>query len=153
MVRRIPDYEEIVGIQLFQKFFSRHPDAQLVLGFPKGLDLNSKEAFENPKFVKEAKLFVRNFIQMIDKALDMLGPDVEVLTEILLELGKRHVSYGVRPEWFPAFGRVLIEILEDALPAKIFTSEIKGDWIEVYGAISNDMIRGIQLFNAENGRK
>jgi hypothetical protein len=29
---------------------------------------------------------------MIDKALGMLGPDIELLTEILLDLGIKHVK-------------------------------------------------------------
>jgi hypothetical protein len=42
------------------------------------------------RFTKHAKYF----IQMIDKALGMLGPDIELLTEILLDLGQKHVGYG-----------------------------------------------------------
>jgi hypothetical protein len=33
-------------------------------------------------------------IQMIDTALNMLGPDIELLTEIMTELGIKHVRYG-----------------------------------------------------------
>jgi hemoglobin-like flavoprotein len=51
----------------------------------------------------------------------MLGPDVELLTEILLELGHRHVRYGVKPEYFPSLGKVLIDILSEAIDPKIFT--------------------------------
>ena len=64
------------------------------------------------------------------------------MTEILLELGERHVRYGVKPEYFPTLGKVLIEILEDSLDENDFTPRIKADWVEVYGALSYDMIRG-----------
>ena len=40
------------------------------------------------------------FIQMIDKALGMLGPDIELLTEILMDLGQKHVRFGVKPGKF-----------------------------------------------------
>jgi len=94
-VRQIPEYENVVGVQLFQKFFVAEPGAKLVFGFPKDLDLASEEALEDPIFIKNAKWFSHVFTQMIERSLDMLGPDTEVLTEVLLELGQRHVRYGV----------------------------------------------------------
>ena len=77
---------------------------------------------------------------MIDKALSMLGPDIEILTEILMELGEKHVRYGVKPEYFPSMGRALIESVGEQL-GDSFTPSMKADWVEVYGALSYDMIR------------
>ena len=81
---------------------------------------------------------------MIDKALGMLGPDIELLTEILLDLGKKHVGYGVKPEYFPSMGRALIHSVKEQLGEK-YTEETKDAWVEVYGALSYDMIRAQQL--------
>jgi hypothetical protein len=69
------------------------PEAQLIFGFPKEMNPNSDAELKSLRFVKHAEFF----IQMIDKALSMLGPDIELLTEILLELGEKHVRYGVKP--------------------------------------------------------
>jgi hypothetical protein len=41
-------------------------------------------------------------IHMFDAALSMLGPDTETLNEILTDLGKRHIKYGVLPHFFPS---------------------------------------------------
>ena len=101
------------------------------------MDSSSPEVVKNPRFVKHAKYF----IQMIDKALSMLGPDIEILTEILMELGEKHVRYGVRPEYFPSMGRALIESVKEILGPDEFTDDVKSDWVEVYGALSYDMIR------------
>jgi hemoglobin-like flavoprotein len=111
------------------------------------MDPNCTETLNDPRFVKKARWFIRVFVQMLDKALDMLGPDVELLTEVLLELGQRHVRYGVKPEYFPSLGKVLIDILSDTIDPKIFTQEVKNDWVEVYGALSQDMIRGQKMVN------
>ena len=51
-------------------------------------------------------------IQMLDTALNMLGPDIELLTEILLELGTKHERYGVKPEMFQTMGKSLEHMLE-----------------------------------------
>lgn len=101
------------------------------------MDPNSPDVLKSTRFVKHAKYF----IQMIDKALSMLGPDIEILTEILLELGEKHVRYGVKPEYFPSMGRALIDTVQETLGEKDFTSDVKADWVEVYGALSYDMIR------------
>eukprot|EP00980_Cylindrotheca_fusiformis_P012104 scaffold2923_cov121-Cylindrotheca_fusiformis.AAC.14 len=145
MIRRIPNYEQVVGLQLFQQFFSKEPTAKVVLGFPLEMDPRAPDTMKNPRFIKKAKWFVKVFVQMIDKALDMLGPDTELLTDMLLELGKRHVRYGVKPEYFPSLGKVLIDVLGDTLDASVFTPTVKNDWIEVYGALSYDMIRGQKM--------
>jgi hemoglobin-like flavoprotein len=107
----------------------------------------------------------------------MLGPDIELLTEILLELvrecilaaafalekfseahiavallfsfvltqGQKHVSYGVKAEYFPSMGRALIFSVQQVLPESSFNSDIKDSWVEIYGALSYDMIRAQKM--------
>ena len=118
------------------RLFVLEPEAQLIFGFPKDMDPTSPDVIKNARFIKHAKYF----IQMIDKALSMLGPDIEILTEILMELGEKHVRYGVKPEYFPSMGRALIEAVGEQL-GDSFKPSIKADWVEVYGALSYDMIR------------
>jgi hemoglobin-like flavoprotein len=98
------------------------------------MDPTSDEVLTNKRFVKHAKYFV----QMIDRAISLLGPEVEMLTEILLELGEKHSRYGVKPEFFPSMGRALMEAISFNLGEGEF-AEVKTDWIEVYGALSYDM--------------
>jgi hypothetical protein len=73
------------------RLFELEPEARTIFGFDKNSDLSVLS--QSPRFTKHAKYF----IQMIDKALGMLGPDIELLTEILLDLGAKHVGYGVKP--------------------------------------------------------
>ena len=115
------------------------PEAKVIFGFDKNMDVSGGLA-KSPRFVKHAKYF----IQMIDKALGMLGPDIELLTEILLDLGAKHVGYGVKPEYFPSMGRALIFAVKEQLDDK-FTEETKDAWVEVYGALSYDMIRAQKI--------
>jgi hemoglobin-like flavoprotein len=75
----------------------------------------------------------------------MLGPDIEMLTDILLELGKKHVSYGVKPEYFPSMGKSLIMAIEKTLGKDNFDADTKDCWVEVYGALSYDMIRAQKM--------
>jgi len=81
-------------------------------------------------------------IQMLDTALNMLGPDSELLAEIMMDLGKKHVSYGVKPEYFPVMGEALILTLKETLNDEI-TPEVETAWKETYEALSSDMIKSI----------
>lgn len=123
-------------IIIYNRLFTMEPEAQRIFGFPKDMDPNSPDVLKSRRFIKHATYF----IQMIDKALSMLGPDIEILTEILMELGEKHVRYGVKPEYFPSMGRALINTIGEMM-GDDFTSEMKADWVEVYGALSYDMIR------------
>ena len=82
-------------------------------------------------------------IQMLDTALNMLGPDIELLTEIMLELGAKHVRYGVKPEYFPVMGEALISTLEETLDTEV-TDQFKEAWMETYKALSSDMISAMK---------
>jgi len=76
---------------------------------------------------------------MFDAALNMLGPDIELLTEIMQELGVKHIRYGVKPEMFPAMGEALIEMLKDML-GDAFTAKVRESWVEIYDALSSDLV-------------
>jgi hemoglobin-like flavoprotein len=78
-------------------------------------------------------------IRMLDTALNMLGPDIELLTEIMTKLGDKHVRYGVTSEMFPIMGDALIHTFETILKAD-FTEPVKEAWLQTYSALSQDML-------------
>lgn len=78
-------------------------------------------------------------IQMIDAAINMLGPDIELLTEIMTELGLKHIRYGVKPDHFPKMGIALMQTLEELLEDS-WTDSVAEAWRETYEALSTDMV-------------
>jgi hemoglobin-like flavoprotein len=103
-------------------------------------DTKSHELLTSKRFLMHGSYL----IQMLDAAINMLGPDIELLTEIMLELGGKHIRYGVKPEMFPIMGECLIHVLEDTLKES-FTDTVKEAWCDVYGALSSDMIRAMRM--------
>jgi hemoglobin-like flavoprotein len=69
------------------------------------------------------------------------GPDTELLTEILHELGEKHIRYGVKPEMFPVMGKSLIRTLDAVLPD--FTDQCREAWTVTYAEISQDMVKAM----------
>ena len=50
----------------------------------------------------------------------------------------------MKPEYFPSMGRALVHAVKSAL-GDGFTDDVKDAWIEVYGALSYDMIRAQKI--------
>lgn len=120
------------------RFFAIEPNVKVIFGF---------KVSQPDEELAKTRLFLRHssyFIKIIDKALGLLGPDVELLTEILLELGQKHVNYGVKPAYFAVLGQALIATIQETLGDE-FTQEIKVSWVEVYNALSYDMIRAQKM--------
>jgi hemoglobin-like flavoprotein len=136
-LRQTNDYEKIAGTLLFQRLFDKAPTAKVLFGFPLDADAHSTELLNSKRFGMHATYL----IQMIDTALNMLGPDIELLTEIMLELGEKHVRYGVKPEMFPIMGDCLISTLQSVLPEDVMNETVVDAWKETYKELSSDMIK------------
>jgi hemoglobin-like flavoprotein len=67
----------------------------------------------------------------------------EVLSDMLKQLGQRHVSYGVRPEHYSLVGAVLLETFADFL-GKHWTQAHQDAWVKGYQAVSSLLLQGAQ---------
>ena len=77
---------------------------------------------------------------MLDKALNLLGPDAELLAEIMTELGKKHAQFGVDDEiYYSIMGDSLFLALGELLGLG-FTPKVEESWTIVYGELTQGMI-------------
>lgn len=102
------------------------------------MDPDSNAMKKSSRFLQHA----RYMIQMLDKALSLLGPDSQTLAEVLNDLGKKHVRLGVKESFFPFMGEALVETLREVLGSK-FIPELEHSWNEVYQVLSSAMIRAM----------
>ena len=72
----------------------------------------------------------------------MLGPETEILYEILGDIGRRHVSYGVSPHFFPFFGQAMVFAMANLL-GDAWTEELKAVWLELYDSLSGVIMKAI----------
>ena len=100
------------------------------------MDPESEDMLTSKRFLSHAAYM----LEMIDTALGLLGPDIELLEEMLLELGVKHIRYGVNETMFPHMGVALVETLEKTLNDN-FTSQMKEAWTDTYDALAGDMIQ------------
>ena len=78
-LRRLPEHELTAGTILFSKLFEKCPPTKVLFGFPIDMDPGSEEMLKSKRFQQHAAYM----INMLDRALNMLGPDAELLEEIL----------------------------------------------------------------------
>ena len=116
-------------------YFDLEPRAATVFSFGKGEALD-EEFYKSPRLLRHAS----HYINMVDRAINLLGPDIEILTDILMELGEQHYKFGVEASYYPPMGQALIKTLEKFL-GNDFTPEMKNAWLETYQALAYDMIR------------
>jgi hemoglobin-like flavoprotein len=110
-----------------------------IFSFGRGLEKADDDLFRSSRVTAHAK----HDVKMVDGAVDLLGPNIEILTDILIELGIEHTRFGVQASFYPPVGQALIATLEELLGDK-FTSDLKNSWFECYQAMSYDMMRAIQ---------
>ena len=80
-------------------------------------------------------------IEMLDRSLGLLGPDAELLAEIMVELGKKHVVMGITDaSYYTVMGESLFLALRELI-GKGFTQEVEDSWTIVYGELSDAMTR------------
>mmetsp|Transcript_23348 Transcript_23348/g.43361 ORF Transcript_23348/g.43361 Transcript_23348/m.43361 type:complete len:569 (-) Transcript_23348:185-1891(-) len=134
---KIPDYQEKGGILLFQNVFDQCPESKLLFGFPETIDPFSDKLLQNKRFLQHANFL----LSMIGKTVSMLGEDDQKLTQDLLDLGKKHVTYGVKAEYFPFMTKAIILMMKEMLGGE-FTSADKKAWEDIMSVLIADMVKG-----------
>lgn len=101
------------------------------------MEPSSDDLLQSKRFKAHAVYMIR----MLDSALNLLGPDIELLTEILMDLGVKHERYGVQPEMFVVMRDSLLVVLETLLPKEYFRPATREAWQETFDELCQDMIR------------
>merc|ERR1719379_338216 len=131
-IKRVKDYDKDLGILVFSKFFSMHPETANIFGIS-----DPAEVSKNKTFVGSAKKFV-NFC---DSFLDMLGPDTDMLSDILEEEGRKHARMGIQLHHYGSMGNALIEGIKTF--DRKFNDDTELCWREVYSGVSHDLRRAV----------
>ena len=108
----------------------------MLFGFPIDMDPKSDDIKSSQRFLAHGAYL----IQMLDASLGMLGPDIELLTEIMVELGSKHWRFGVAPEMYLVMEASLMDAMTDVIGPKIMTAEVKESWRIVFEALVTDML-------------
>ncbi|WP_411827185.1 globin family protein [Luteolibacter sp. AS25] len=99
------------------------------------LDPSVKPLFANSDMKEQGKKLMQ-MIGVAVKGLDNLGE----LVPAVAALGKRHNTYGVKPEHYETVGAALLDTLDKGL-GEAFTPETKEAWTITYNTLAGVMIQ------------
>jgi hemoglobin-like flavoprotein len=133
-MKSIEGFQERAGFLIYQRVFELEPKARSLFHFTEDEDLMA-----NPQFA----LHARTMVDMIDMAVGFLGPDLDPLAEDLVELGKRHINYGVPSEYLPVMERSVIYALEELLGDKL-TRDVRLSWEAIFHFMITHMVQGMK---------
>jgi hemoglobin-like flavoprotein len=103
------------------------------------MPIDSQSLKDNRRFKAHSKYM----IAMLGKALNMLGPDDELLTEVMSDLGKKHFQLGMdNASYYAVMGESLFLALREILGSN-FTPAVEESWTIVYGELTAAMIKEI----------
>lgn len=123
----------ILPISLFELC----PESKLLFGFPVNIDPKSDSLLTNKRFLGHASFL----LGMIEKTVDILGEDDDHLEKTLIELGRKHMTYGVKPAYFPFMTQAIIKMLQEKLGSD-FSEEDRKAWRDILALLIADIIKG-----------
>ena len=150
-LRSVGDWQKEAGKVLFQHLFEKCPEAKPLFGFSMKVNPRNDNILKSARFARHSKFLIK----MVDKTVTMLLAESETsdgedgrtvtLTNQLILLGKKHVAYGVKPEWFPHMTESLICMLQEV------TGSVSRDaWEDVFGFLCYHMDYGQKLIDKTN---
>jgi hemoglobin-like flavoprotein len=117
-------HREAFEVAFYERLFTRFPETRVLFA--------ATDMAEQRKKLQEALSLIIEHLR-----------HPEVLSEMLKNLGKRHASYGVRPEQYPLVGAVMLEVFADFLGPG-WTQAHHDAWVEGYEAVSRLMLQGAE---------
>jgi hemoglobin-like flavoprotein len=129
--------EEKLGIDTLLRLFELEPETKTIFGFPVKGKIKATG-------MQRIGLLIhgKRIVNMIEGTYALLGPDIDLLEEFLSDLGRRHVSYGVKPRYFQYLGQAFREVLKDIL-GDLWTDEIDRAWEAVFREITAEMTKSM----------
>jgi hemoglobin-like flavoprotein len=138
MITSTPNWDTVLGDLFLRYIFKIAPATRMLFGFPSDTDYADPEMSKNRKFVTKGVVLIK----AIDTAVQLLGPDLYPLEEILFDLGTRHVHMKAQPEFWPVVGEALFLVFEARLGVR-FQGNFREAWTVVYNFLGYHMIQGL----------
>lgn len=119
--------EEEIGSKILLSLFETVPEAKAMFGLPSHAGAGNSRAFAMGLLVHGTSV-----VRMLDGAVSMLGPDMDMVQEILIQLSQLH---GIKVEYFLLFGDSIREALS-AIIGESFSKETDAAWKTFFSYLS-----------------
>ena len=128
---------EDIGNKILQELFDVEPEIKVIFGFQP----NQMNIAANPMSRMGLMVHGLRIVNMIDQILNLMGPDTDILNEILQEQARRHQKHGVKKEHFAHMGTAIRAALSKILDDDVFTTEVDNSWKEMFDILSATIVQ------------
>ena len=84
----------------------------------------------------------KRILSIMDNAISLIGPDHELLTDLLRSTGKRHAQAGVKVQYIPFMGKAVIRALSEFMGDE-WSDKLENSWEVVMDELCEDVIVSI----------
>lgn len=144
----------VVGEVLYKYTFQLAPEAMNL--FP----LHVRQKYQEWDDEEEPENFMESpaLRKLFSKVVNAVGcavaglHDTTELVPMLLQLGGRHINYGVPEPYWEVLGRALMMTLRE-IQGDSFTPDVEQAWSNVYAFISSLMIQGLRTASSSSAHR
>ena len=129
---------EEIGMQVLFCMFRTKAETKLVFGFTAKQNVE-----ENPMLKMGAMIHGTRIYSMLNQALNLVGPDMETLTEFLETLGERHSRLGVKKKYFTYLCDGVREVLATILGDK-YSPDDDDAWKKILEFLSASITKNFE---------
>ena len=143
-VQALPDYEALVGENLFKEIFRQAPAAISMYHFGEGVDATANSVPEAVFALPAFQFHAQRVVKTLELALVMMmGENMNDLALTLQQLGARHIEYGVLPQHYRIVETALLRTLEIGLKDH-WTQDLRKGWAAVFKFLAKAMMSGCE---------
>jgi len=124
---------------LLNSLFKMDPMIKPIFGFNVEQVINGSHGLHRMAIL----IHGQNIIQMLNTMFSVLGPDMDLLQEVLADIGDKHCKLGLSPDHFMLLCRALLEVLSKAM-GDDWTAELKTAWFQVIRFLSFEISKAMQ---------
>lgn len=135
------------------RLFEIEPRTRIVFGLPPAAKEDASNIRKSALHRMGILIHAKRMVNMLDSVFALLGPDMDSLTEILGQLGKRHTQYGVKASYIPFMGKAIISTLKELLHEKGWNDRVEESWVTVYDELGDEIMRAILAESERSNRK
>lgn len=119
-----------------KSLFKVCPEAKPLFGL--SIDMPDSEIAYSKRVLVHASFI----IEMVEKALTMLGKEEKELQAFMEDLGRKHIAYNVMPDHMPYMSDSIVHMLNDILgKMDAFSPNEEKEWNKVLAALVANMTR------------
>lgn len=133
-------FDEQLGIDTLLALFKMDPCIKQIYGFAVEKEVKAQGMQRMAILIHGVQI-----VKMLDGIFAVIGPDEDILAEVLADLGEQHCKAGLSADHFTLLCRAFLEVLEKIMGDQ-WTSDIRDAWAQVIQVVNVEIAKNMQVY-------